>query len=108
MKRISYNFSSGDIETLKCTLSILPLVELDEIPPTQQAINDACCASAMEKLLTHQQLLPNEVKVVALSLIVADMILKNELDVDSSLKSQCAPYVFSINHMLPVFSSIFD
>ncbi len=105
MKHFSYAFSSGDVETLKFTLSILPLIDLEEVPPVQQEINNACCVSAMKKLLTHQPFSPNEIRVMALSLIIANMILKNELDVDSSMKSQCTSYIFSINHLLPIFSS---
>lgn len=108
MKKISYTFSKGDVDALTCTLSLLPLVEFDEIPEYQQKINDTCCLSAIQKLKTHQNFEPNELKVIALSLIVADLILKNQLEVDISLKNQYAPYLFSINHLLPVFRSVFD
>ncbi|CAM4368588.1 MULTISPECIES: hypothetical protein [Bacteria] len=108
MKHFNHMFTDDDILTLTCTLTALPLIHMDGVSETQQSINDACCKSALEKLINHQtDIIPNETKVIAVSLIAADMILKGELEVDSSIRELFVPYRFSINRLRPIFEEIF-
>ena len=109
MKKFNYSFSDSDVKTLICTLSVMPLVELDGVSDVQQSINDSCCASAVEKLTAFRtDFIPNEVRVMSASLELADLILKGDIEVDSEIKKKLSQYLFSINHLPPIFSSIFD
>lgn len=109
MKNFHYSFSDADIKTLVCTLSVMPLVHLDGVSAPQQAINDSCCASAIEKLTAYRtDFHPNEARVMAVSLKLSNLILKDEIIVDTEIKKTLSPYMFSINRLLPIFSSIFD
>lgn len=109
MKKFNYSFSDSDVETLILTLSVMPLVELGDVSSIQQSINDSCCTSAIEKLNSSRtDFIPNESHVMYASLKLADCILKGEIEVDSKTKKKISQYLFSINRLLPIFSSIFD
>lgn len=103
MKKFEYEFSPEDIDTLLFTLTVPLLVELDGVREAQKSINDSCCLSAAEKLIDlRTDFTVNEVKMMAVSLSMVNMILKGQLDVDSELKTDCSKYIFSVNRLLPI------
>lgn len=109
MKSFQYSFSDTDIKTLICTLSVMPLVRLDGVSDVQQSINDSCCASAIEKLSSYRtDFHPNEVRVMAASLELSDLILKGDIEASAEIRKTLSQFIFSINRLLPVFASAFD
>ncbi len=109
MKKFNYSFSDTDIKTLVCTLSVMPLIPFDGVSDVQQSINDSCCASAVEKLSSYRtDFHPNEVRVMAASLELSDLILKGEIEASAEIKKTLSQFMFSINRLLPVFVSVFD
>lgn len=109
MKNFTYSFTEGDIQALLCTLSVFSSLELDEVSKVQQSINNACCLSAIEKLANRDMdFAPNEIKVMAASLMCADLILKNKFSVHDEIKSDITKHIFTVNKLLPIFSSVFD
>lgn len=109
MKNSQYSFSNTDIKTLLCTLSVIPLVQLDNISDIQQSINNSCCASAAEKLSSYRtDFHPNEVRVMASSLELSDLILRGEIEASEEIRKTLSQFMFSINRLLPVFAFVFD
>lgn len=108
MKNFNYSLTNSDINTLLCTLSIMPTIEVDGVTDVQHDINTSCCLSAIEKLLNQRtDFHPNEVRVMAVSLSLADAILKDKISTNSETKCKLSQYIFSINRLLPIFDSIF-
>lgn len=110
MKNFVHEFSDEDISTLLCTLSTYSTVNTDDMcGDVQQQINIACCESAIEKLIYKRtDFLPNEVRMMAVSLTVANMALKGQLQVDEKTKKEYYDHLFSINRLHPIFDKIFD
>lgn len=109
MKHFNYSFTNNDIETLLITLSVLPNIEIDDVSEVQQNINDRCCFSAIDKLSAHDaNFHPNEIRVMAVSLMISDQILRNEFVTSQEIKSELSKYMFTINKLLPIFSAAFD
>lgn len=109
MKHFNYRLSDGDIETFLFTLSIMPSIKFDGVSPEQEQLNFESCVSAGEKLAARNaNVLPDEIRVMAISLEIASLILSGEIDVDDDIKAECSQYRFSINKLLPIFSKIFE
>ena len=109
-KHFQHDFSPSDIETFLCTLTAYMEIDFDEdiVGKAQNAINVACCKGAMEKLLNlDTKFRPNELRMMAVSLNVADMAMKGQLDVSEEIKSRYYQHVFSINRLLPKFDALF-
>lgn len=110
MKNLSHEFLQSDIDTFIFTLELFLSTDMSEYTSeAQQLINESCSYSAIEKLLTHNtEFHPNEIRVMATSLICADMVLKGTLSASDDTRKRCSEYCFSINRLLPIFHSIFD
>lgn len=57
MKHFNHMFTDDDILTLTCTL-ITSLIHMDGVSRNSTINNDACCKSALEKLINHQMTYP--------------------------------------------------
>lgn len=109
MKKFSYSFTESDVKTFLCTLAVMPTIEFEGVSEVQQNINESCCMSAIEKFLNGRtDFHPNEARVMAVSLNLADAILKGEIDAEPEVKKELSQYIFSINKLLPIFRAIFD
>lgn len=109
MKNFNHTFSESDVKTLVHTLSVMPLVQLEGVSDVQQSTNNSCCSSAMEKLTdSRTDFIPNEIRVMAASLQLADLILRGDIEIELDVKKLLSQYIFSINRLLPIFTSIFD
>ncbi len=109
-KHFHHDFSPADIETFLCTLAAYTEIDFDDdiVGEAQNAINVSCCSSAIEKLLNMDiNFHPNEIRMMASSLTVADMAMKGQLDVSDEIKNRYYQHVFSINRLLPKFDKLF-
>lgn len=109
MKHIDYSFSNSDIDTILFTLSILPSLDLEETE-AQAIINYQLCNSAIEKLTTNPNIdiSSNEFRIIFASLQAAQLIIKDELSVDSETKSECCKYIFSVNKLVSILEPYFS
>ena len=108
MKPISYKPTREDIDTILCTLSILPSLDM-EITDIQAEINLQCCMSAARKITSGvQNLLPNEFRVIFASLKASQLILQGEYQVDAETKKECMNHIFTINKLVSAFESSFS
>ncbi len=108
MKKFHYELSHEDIETFLCTLTVCLNIRMDGTSDCQHLINCACCESAIEKLENCQlNMTPNELRMMSVSLNVANMILNGTLDANYEEKKLCTNYIFSINRLMPIFDDIF-
>lgn len=105
MKHISYSFSDSDIETITFALTILPSLETEETE-AQAIINYQCCCSATEKLIKHDtNIMPNEFRVILVSLQAVQLINQGELEVDQETKQKCSGYLFTVNKLVSIFDN---
>lgn len=108
MKTINFNISKSDVETLLFSLSVLPSIVLEEVNNIQHEINTSCCLSSSEKLIhRNTDFIPNEIRVMYLSLKAVQLINIGELDCDIDTKKDCSKYIFTVNKLIAYFESIF-
>lgn len=100
MKHISLELSESDVQTALFTLSFFPSLDLAD-NEMQADINYRCCCSAIEKLADHRlDITPNEIRVIILSIQVAQMICHGEAETDDpELYEQCMQHLFAINKL---------
>lgn len=101
MKKVSYCFSTSDIETCIFALSKLPLLheEFDDVSEIQMNINESCALSASEKLSNGQQLTPNELRVTCSCITFCNGICSGDFQVSKKDYSDCIKYMFSLNKL---------
>ena len=104
MKPISYKPTREDIDTILCTLSILPSLDM-EVTDIQAEINLQCCMSAARKITSGVQ---NEFRVIFASLKASQLILQGEYQVDAETKKECMNHFFTINKLVSAFESSFS
>lgn len=107
--KFSYSFSSEDIIAIVAALPLVPAYGADT--EIQQSINETLCLSAMNKLADgNTNLIPNEVRVVALSIELAVDFLAGhiDLDVDQEIISEIRPYIFTYNRLYEAFGPLLD
>lgn len=99
--------SRSDVEAI---IAALPLVvELGADTPLQAAINASACSSAGQKLLSGSRSLDgNEVRVVAVALNAAVLMLSGKcsdlfVDIDSELRSSLSKHFFVLNKLDRLF-----
>lgn len=108
MKPVNYQLTNTDIETILCTLSILPSLGLEDTD-VQADINYQCCLSAARKLSSRNpNLLPNEFRVIFASLEAAQLILQGEFEVDAEIKKDCVDHLFTINKLVSALKPSFS
>lgn len=109
MKKINYNFSNEDVETIIFCLKIIPFVKFDDVNPVQQSINLSLCYSALEKLSARdlEAITPNEVRIMMISIDVAQLIISNQLpyEILEGADTDLTPYIFSVNKLINGFCS---
>lgn len=99
--------SRGDVEAIVAALPLV--VELGADTPQQAAINASACSSAGQKLLSGSRSLNgNEVRVVAVALNAAVLMLSGKCSdlfagVDSELRSSLSKHFFVLNKLDLVF-----
>lgn len=105
MKHFSFSLTESDIKALICGLEILPTLDLG-IDDIQQSINNALCASCIEKLLNQStDYNSNELRVMYCALAIMDEIIRDEWEIDVKLMSECRNFIFNVNKLLPLFES---
>lgn len=104
--------SRGDVEAI---IAALPLVvELGADTPRQAAINASACSTAGQKLLSGSRSLNgNEVRVVAVALNAAVLMLSGKCsdlfaDVDRELRSSLSKHFFVLNKLDQVFQGFLE
>lgn len=105
----NYSFSSEDILAIVAALPLVWAVEADT--EIQQTININLCLSAADKLTNRiTDLIPNEIRVVALSIELAVDFLAGRisLDVDQETISEIRPHIFTYNHLYESFGPLLD
>ncbi len=108
MKEIKYSFTSGDVETILFTLSILPSLSLEDTD-IQGEMNLINCESATKKLTTgNTNFTVNEFRVIYCSLMGAQLINYGLFDVTPETKQKCASYIFTINKLVAAFKKQMD
>ena len=101
MNKITYNFADTDIKTLICALTAY-----ESVP---KLVDNHLCESVISKLnKLNLAFSLNELRVMDNSLCYADLILKNDVPADSSIKESLAPYTSSINQLIQLFGSWFS
>lgn len=105
MRISNYKLTPDDIETLIKTLSVMLLNDFGfEDSDEQSAVNNLLCTSSIQKLSSGiKDFQPDEIRVMYVSLLLADNILKGYTSADDESKQLIQPYIFSINKLLPVF-----
>ena len=105
LKNFSYSLTEADIKAITYALSILPSINIEQ-SDVQAEINYQLCISAGTKLIKHEDnFSANELRIIYCSLQAAQLINSGELNVDTSVKKECANYLFTINKLLSVFES---
>jgi hypothetical protein len=108
MKKLSYSLSQLDISTLLCTLDILQDIDDFVKSATQKVLNDDCCKSAMKKLIFHRTDFDNnDIRVMAASLSIAQMILSGQVQTTDENKKRLAEYADNIDYLQPIYNSVF-
>ena len=108
--KFSYSFSDEDVAAIVSALPLVPAYGADT--EIQQAVNETLCLSAMNKLLVdgNTNLIPNEVRVIALAIELAVEFLAGhiEFDVDRETVSEIRPHIFTYNRLHEVFGPLLD
>ncbi len=99
MKHVTYNFSNSDIDACLFSLSHLDVLHDDEISDAQVSINEHCAISAGKKLIAHEHLSANELRVLCCCITCCHLICTGEMSVDSDIKKECMQYVFTLNKL---------
>lgn len=110
MKKFKYAFSDMDRDTFICTLTVY-IEDFNDLYTTkaQNQINSSASLSAIQKLLKKgTNFTPNEIRMMSVSLMVADMVLKGQLNASDEVKKLFSQHIFTINKLLPIFSKIID
>lgn len=107
--KFSYAFSGEDVLAIVSALPLVPAFGADA--ELQQHINENLCASAMDKLSNKSvDLIPNEIRVVALSIELArDLLGGNiDLDVDPEFLAEIKKHFFTYNRLYASFGPLLD
>jgi hypothetical protein len=107
--KFSYSFSGEDVLAIVAALPLVPAAGADT--EIQQSINESLCLSAMNKLSNRMtNLIPNEIRVVALSIELAVDFLAGRitLDVDQETISEIRPHIFTYNRLYESFGPLLD
>lgn len=107
MKKLVYELTKSDVETLLYTLTLIPKFDNLHDSDAQKSINIACSVRAVEKLAYQRDdFTPNEFRVMSSSLLLADMIIRGQITADAETKRECSQYIFTIQKLLPVFDTV--
>lgn len=107
--KFSYSFSGEDVTAIVAALPLVPAFGANT--EIQQSINESLCLSAMNKLADGKtDLIPNEVRVIALSIeLAADFLAgRIKLDVDQETVSEIRPHIFTYNRLYESFGPLLD
>lgn len=105
----SYSFSGEDVLAIVAALPLVPAFGADT--ELQQHINENLCLSAMDKLIAKSvDLIPNEIRVVALSIDLAKDLLAGHIDfdVDPEILADIKPHIFTYNRLYMTFGPLLD
>lgn len=112
MKRpveFNYTFSGEDVLAIVAALPLVSAFGADT--EIQQSINESLCLSASEKLVNRfTDLIPNEVRVVALSIELAREVLAGHIviDVGPETMDKIRPHIFTYNRLYSAFGPLLD
>lgn len=107
--KFSYCFSGDDVSAIIAALPLVPAFGADT--EIQQRINENLCLSAMNKLVNRStDFIPNEFRVIALSIELAREFLSGQiaLDVDSEDVAEIKPHFFTYNRLHEAFGPFLD
>lgn len=106
MKHITYSFSDSDIEAITTSLTLLPSYGFISNDISDMAFS--LSASVGIKLISHESLSNHEASLIALSIDCAYKALRDEITIDEESVKKLQPYLFTINKLEPIFSSLLD
>ncbi len=107
--RFSYSLSNEDVLAILAALPLVPAFDVGT--EIQQSLNENLCLSAMNKLVEKRtELIPNEIRVIALSIELAVDFLAGrlELDIDQETASEIRLHIFTYNRLHEAFGPLLD
>lgn len=107
--KFNYSFSSEDVIAIIAALPLVPAFGAET--EIQQSINESLCFSTMNKLANRNtDLIPNEVRMIALSIELAVEFLAGRMkfDVDQEIVAEIRPHIFTYNHLHEAFAPLLD
>lgn len=109
MKNVTYEFTEADVQAVIFCLKLIPYIDFQDTPPSQQFINASLAASALQKLENREisDITPNEVRMMSVAIDIAYMTIRNSCPypISSEANTNFAPYIFTINKLYQSFSS---
>lgn len=107
----SYCFTDEDVSAIIAALPLVSIFGADT--EIQQQINETLCTSAIYKLTTGDtNLIPNEFRVISLSVGLAKEFLAGrldfDLDVSTEILSEIHPHIFTYNRLDATFRPVVE